>query len=258
MDLSLRHKGFVFKKEYMKGCEHVFKKMIQIVEDILGPSGVSKPVDKTKQKSVISTYKEQTGNGLFSTMFNKGNYGEFSAYGKLASLPGYHKALFNIYIPNGKGKTTEIDLVYLHQTGIYVIESKNYSGWIFGDEKSQNWMQTFPNGQKFSFYNPIKQNNGHIKALKVLLPSIETAHFTSVIVFSERCELKKVSYEAKDTYVIKRNHLSNLMKQSIQSSPNILEATYIDKIYNFLSQYQMVEKSVKEQHVEKIKGKFSP
>lgn len=235
----------------------MFKKIIQRVEDLLNPSVVSKPVAKPKQKSVISTYKEQTGNGLFSTMFNKGNYGEFSSYGKLAKLPGYHKALFNIYIPNGKEQTTEIDLVYLHETGIYVIESKNYSGWIFGDEKSQKWMQTFPNGQKFSFYNPIRQNIGHIIALKALLPSIETAQFTSIIVFSERCELKKVTCEAKYTYVIKRNRLSKLMEQQIQSSPKIMETAYIDKIYNFLSQYQKVDKTVKEQHIETIKGKFS-
>lgn len=234
----------------------MFKKIINRVEELLSSSAASKPADKPKQKSVISIYKEQTGNGLFSTMFNKGRYGEFSSYGKLAKLPGYHKTLFNIYIPNGKEQTTEIDLVYLHETGIYVIESKNYSGWIFGDEKSQKWMQTFPNGQKFSFYNPIKQNLGHIKALNALLPSIETAQFTSVIVFSERCELKKVTCEAKDTYVIKRNRLSKLMEQQIQGSPNILEAAYIDKIYNFLSQYQKVDKSVKEQHTEEIKGKF--
>ncbi|WP_144511438.1 nuclease-related domain-containing protein [Bacillus sp. FJAT-22090] len=235
----------------------MFKKIISRVEDFFNLSAASKLADKPKQKSVISTYKEQTGNGLFSTMFNKGHYGEFSSYGKLAKLPGYHKALFNIYIPNGKEQTTEIDLVYLHETGIYVIESKNYGGWIFGDMKSQNWMQTFQNGQKFSFYNPIKQNLGHIKALKALLPSIETAQFTSVIVFSERCELKKVTCEVKDTYVIKRNHLSKLMEQQIQDSPNTLEATYIDKIYDFLSQYQKVDKSVKEQHTEKIKAKFS-
>lgn len=249
---------WVSKERIKKGGEHLLKKIIQRVEDLLSPSEAraSKHADKPKQKSVISTYKEQTGNGLFSTMFNKGNYGEFSSYGKMAKLPGYHKALFNIYIPSGKEQTTEIDLVYLHETGIYVIESKNYSGWIFGDEKSQKWMQTFPNGQKFSFYNPIKQNMGHIKALKSLLPSIESVQFTSVIVFSERSELKKVTCEEKDTYITKRNHLSKLMAQQIQDSPNILEASYIDKIYNFLSQYQKVDKSVKEQHIEKIKGKF--
>ncbi|HWL12273.1 MAG TPA: nuclease-related domain-containing protein [Ureibacillus sp.] len=235
----------------------MLKKLISNVLDLLSPTTTTKRTDKPKQKSVISTYKEQTGNGLLSTMFNKGNYGEFSSYGKMAKLPGHHKALFNIYIPNGKEQTTEIDLVFLHETGIYVIESKNYSGWIFGDEKSQKWMQTFPNAQKFPFYNPIKQNIGHIKALQSLLPSIEQEHYKSIIVFSERCELKKVSYEAKDTSVIKRYDLTKLMKQQINASPNILEPAYIDRIYNFLAQYQKADKAVKDEHVAKIKEKHS-
>ena len=240
-----------------KEVEILFKKLISGVVNLLSSPTSMKTTDKPKQKSVISTYKEQTGNGLLSTMFNKGNYGEFLSYGKMAKLPGHHKALFNIYIPNGKAQTTEIDLVFIHETGIYVIESKNYSGWIFGDEKSQMWIQTFPNGQKYPFYNPIKQNIGHIKALQSLLPSIEQEHYKSVIVFSERCELKKVSYEAKDTYIIKRYDLTKLMKQQINASPNILEPAYIDRIYNFLAQYQKADKAVKDEHVAKIKEKHS-
>ncbi|WP_052130104.1 nuclease-related domain-containing protein [Ureibacillus sinduriensis] len=233
----------------------MFKKLIGNVKDLLNPPTSTQPTDKPKKKSVLSTYKEQTGNGLLATMFNKGNYGEFSSYGKMAKLPGYHKALFNIYIPNGKEQTTEVDLVFLHETGIYVIESKNYSGWIFGDEKSQKWMQTFPNGQKYSFYNPLKQNFGHIKALQALLPSIDQEHYKSIIVFSERCELKKVAYEVKDTYVIKRDNLTKLMKQQIEASPKRLEPDHIDRIYGFLAQYQLADKTVKQEHVERIKEK---
>ncbi|WP_168193776.1 nuclease-related domain-containing protein [Lysinibacillus sp. SGAir0095] len=233
----------------------MFKKLISNVVDLLNPPTSTAPTAKLKKKSVLSTYKEQTGNGFLTTLFNKGNYGEFSSYGKMAKLPGYHKALFNLYIPNGKEQTTEIDLVYIHETGIYVIESKNYSGWIFGDEKSQKWMQTFPNGQKFPFYNPIKQNIGHIKALQALLPSIEKAQYQSVIVFSERCELKKISFEADNTYVIKRYHLAKLMTKQIEASPKILEPAYIDRIYNFLAQYQKADQTVKQEHVEKIKEK---
>ena len=43
------------------------------------------------------------------------------------------KILRNVYIPKDNGETTEIDVVYITQKGIFVIESKNYSGWIFGD-----------------------------------------------------------------------------------------------------------------------------
>ena len=46
----------------------------------------------------------------------------------------------NLYIPKGDGTTIEIDLLLVDTTSIYVIESKNSSGWIFGDEKSKNWV----------------------------------------------------------------------------------------------------------------------
>ncbi len=60
--------------------------------------------------------------------------------------------LRNIYLPKENGETSEVDVVYITQKGIFVIESKNYSGWIFGDEKSQKWTMSFPNGQKNQFY----------------------------------------------------------------------------------------------------------
>lgn len=47
----------------------------------------------------------------------------------------------NCYIPNRSGDKIEIDMIMLCQKGIYVIENKNYSGWIFGDEKSKNWCE---------------------------------------------------------------------------------------------------------------------
>ena len=67
-------------------------------------------------------------------------------------------------MPRDDGETTEIDVLMLHTSGIYVFESKNYSGWIFGDEKSKTWTQTLPNGrgrraQKERFLNPIYFKN---------------------------------------------------------------------------------------------------
>ena len=56
--------------------------------------------------------------------------------------------LRNLYVPKENGETTEIDLVYITQKGVFVIESKNYSGWIFGNEKDQYWTASLSNGQK--------------------------------------------------------------------------------------------------------------
>ena len=45
------------------------------------------------------------------------------------------RTLRNVYIPKDNEETSEIDVVYITQKGIFVFESKNYTGWIFGDEK---------------------------------------------------------------------------------------------------------------------------
>lgn len=47
------------------------------------------------------------------------------------------KLLLTAILKKNDGSTIELDIVMIHETGIYVFESKNYSGWIFGSEKKQ-------------------------------------------------------------------------------------------------------------------------
>ena len=77
-----------------------------------------------------SGYKSASGNSFLKTILDKGNYGEFLTFVYLEKLEGNHKIMTNLYIPKSDGTTTEIDLIMISQTGIYVFESKNYSGWI--------------------------------------------------------------------------------------------------------------------------------
>lgn len=88
---------------------------------------------------------------------NVGQYGEYlTEYALLSrSMEGYYVVLKNLYLPM-KGKTTEIDLLMIHEKGIFVFESKNYSGWIFGSEDQLKWTQCFKSGQREHFYNPYK------------------------------------------------------------------------------------------------------
>jgi len=104
---------------------------------------------------------------------NSGLYGEYLTYKKLARLDGNKRFLFYCYIPKDDGTTLDVDVILMHPSGIYVFESKNYSGWIFGTETQKMWAQTFPNGRKEKFYNPIMQNSTHIKWLMSALPDID-------------------------------------------------------------------------------------
>lgn len=114
-----------------------------------------------------SQYKYISGNKFLKTILNKGNYGEFLTFCMLEKL-GESKILTNIYLPLNDG-TTEVDLLVVNCHGVFVFESKNYSGWIFGDEKNKMWTQTLKNGQKNKFFNPIWQNRAHISAIDAYL-----------------------------------------------------------------------------------------
>ena len=151
---------------------------------------------------------------------NAGQFGEYLIDYALQSngIEGERVVLTNLYLPM-KGKTTEIDLLMLHEKGIFVIESKYYSGWIFGSEDQLKWTQCFRNGRKEHFYNPVKQNRTHIRALAEYLSMPEEA-FSSYVVFSERCTLKKVPrYFDGDITVCRRHKMLRLMRKRIKDAP---------------------------------------
>ena len=94
--------------------------------------------------------------GLIKSLLHYRNAGQFGEYLidyalQSEGVEGECVVLTNLYLPM-KGKTTEIDLLMLHEKGIFVIESKYYSGWIFGSEDQLKWTQCFRNGRKEHFY----------------------------------------------------------------------------------------------------------
>lgn len=181
----------------------------------------------------------------------KGSFGEYCLYQDLKEMPGEKKILTNCYIPKSDGTTTEIDLVMIHETGIYVIESKNYSGWIFGTDNNQQWTQTFPNGKKFSFYNPIKQNLNHINNLKALI-GCDIPYF-SFVVFGDDCELKNITNKTK-TVVATTSTFKRILELTLTASNPCLDHKKINEILIKLSDYEYATKEEKLQHINNIKG----
>lgn len=70
-----------------------------------------------------------------------GSKGELNIFEDLKFLEKEPLFLFNIYIPINENKFTEIDVIMLHPSGIYVFESKNMKGCIFGNENDKYWTQ---------------------------------------------------------------------------------------------------------------------
>lgn len=99
----------------------------------------------------------------------------------------YH-AINNVTIPTSNG-TTQIDHVIVSRFGIFVVETKNYQGWIFGSAEQSQWTQSLPGGKKFKFQNPLHQNYRHIKSLSEFL-GLSEDKFHSVVMFWGESEFK--------------------------------------------------------------------
>ena len=79
--------------------------------------------------------------------------------------------------------TTQVDHILVSRFGIFVIETKHYKGWIFGDERSKEWTQVIWK-RKFKFQNPMHQNYKHVKAIQDILDFVPKEHITGIVVFT--------------------------------------------------------------------------
>lgn len=200
-------------------------------------------------------YASQTGTSWRKVYFDKGLYGEYLSFLKLQKVPGLKRFLFNAYIPTTKGGTSEVDLILIHPTGVFVIESKNYSGWIFGQDTDKTWTQSLENKKKCKFGNPVWQNEGHIKHLKGDLNAHAHLPFYNVVVFSERCELKKVSVTRENTWVIQRQHLTKTINKIIEQNSVALTTADIADVYRLLRPHMHVTDAQKRAHIDAIKAR---
>jgi restriction system protein len=98
-----------------------------------------------------------------------------------------YTSFHNVIVPTIDG-TAQIDHIVASQFGIFVIETKNASGWIFGCERDPKWTQVLF-GKKCQFQNPLRQNYGHTRALAEFL-LLDHSIFQSIIFFAARCEFK--------------------------------------------------------------------
>lgn len=94
----------------------------------------------------------------------KGKIGEKSVEAVLSLLPKNKYVVLNDLMFKNGSYTTQIDHIVVSIYGIFVIETKNYKGWIFGNANKDYWTQNIW-GHKYSLYNPLLQNENHISFL---------------------------------------------------------------------------------------------
>ena len=128
----------------------------------------------------------------------------------------------DLYVPRKSGTYSQIDAVLATSVGMIVFEVKDYSGWIFGDGRYENWTQVLSYGrEKYRFYNPVRQNAAHIKALKERLKHLGNIPCISVVVFYGNCELKRISNLPEDTWVASASRVFEVINDIEECYPEV-------------------------------------
>jgi hypothetical protein len=118
------------------------------------------------------------------------NYGEAllsRCVQKNFDAPDYH-LMNHLTLPLRDG-TTQVDHVLVSRFGVFVIETKDYKGWIFAGEKHRSWTQVLFNS-KFRFQNPILQNQMHVQVVRSLLEFLPPEAIKSAVVFTGDAEFR--------------------------------------------------------------------
>lgn len=201
-----------------------------------------------------TTYAHITHKSLLKMFFDAGSRGEFNIYRALAFLEKKGgRFLFNVYLPYKDG-TTEIDVLLFCSSGLYVFESKNYSGWIFGSADSRMWTQSLPRGKgrsshKEKFLNPIFQNALHLRQLKTFCASEDLSCY-SFIVFSDDCTFKSQIDTVPPVYVCHTGELVDVFRKTHQASTVHLTEERIQILYDLLYPRSQCTEQEKQAHID--------
>ena len=166
---------------------------------------------------VISYINHRKNIKLLCTVssLNRGTRAERRLIIKMLKMGVHPKTIFHdLYLQKKNGDFSQIDIVVAIPQGLLSIEIKDYSGWLFGNEKQLYWTQILNYGkEKYRFYNPIMQNAGHIKTLKEQSKQLANLPIFNIVLFAGNCTLKNVNYWTENTFVGYTGDISHVLKK---------------------------------------------
>ena len=179
--------------------------------------------------------------------FMKGKIGEAIVSLLLKEFTKKHngKVINDVIIVDEENKSSQIDHILFHTSGIYVIETKNFSGRIYGKESDKTWTQVLAKGKvKNKFYSPVLQNQKHIERMQNVL---------SISTFMESCI---VLIKGNIAFIDTPNTYSPLsLRKHILSKINedIIPFEQVEYIYERINNFKSNPTKTIEEHVNEIK-----
>ena len=177
----------------------------------------------------------------------KGWFGEKTIALFLSRLPKEeYTILRDISLTTDTG-TTQIDHIVVSLYGIFIIETKNYKGWIFGGEKSPLWTQNIY-GKKKSFMNPLLQNYAHVKAVEARLGSYANVPILPIVAFSPNSDLKTKT----TSHVVHFQKVNGVIREYHHK---VIEPADIAAIVEIICNQDVTSSETRKEHIALIREK---
>ena len=171
----------------------------------------------------------------------RGKHGENRVKWVIGETVENEQYVINDLIVSNNENTAQIDHIVINPRGVFVIETKNYSGEIYGSENQREWTQVLAYGNvKNKLYNPLKQNATHIYNVKKIVGNLP---IHSLVVFVQN-----------NTNHIEANNVIPLsdLKRTLNSGVSVLSVKQMEKAYQLLLANK-TEISTKE-HIDNIRA----
>lgn len=179
----------------------------------------------------------------------KGAMGEMRVSHILAKLPKERYEVFNDVMLMTEHGTTQIDHIVVSRYGVFVIETKTMTGWIYGSENDKYWTQNIY-GNKYQLYNPVFQNNGHVRALRKILDDDGKIFIYPIVAFSRQASLKVY---LKESCVIYWRQIQNTIESFTERRLTDEQVLYVgNKIFE--NRIDTSEKGVKKEHKKSVRA----
>ena len=205
-------------------------------------------------KEIKKAYEYESGKNPVYINKERGEALEYEVFKILYKNRG--KVLSNLYVEKYDNKTSEVDIVYIHKTGIYVVECKDINAFmIIGKESDKKWTCIYSKHYKRAMYNPLKQNYSHIVSLKKILKYPDN-YYTSIVVVSSK-NVKCTYSSNNQNYnqkIVTINKLRNYIDQLVDKKEEKLSEEEILKSYKILHEkYSNASTVIKKNHKENIR-----
>lgn len=186
----------------------------------------------------------------------KGSFGEILTQ-QFSKIFTDALVLRDVLIECGDNSTTQIDLILIDSTGLYVVEIKNFSGGtVYGDGTKKTWYY-YKNGSRYDLYSPLMQNRNHIRHLKRFLSRFGDVPCFSILLLL--CDDFKVSNINKpgitDTGICNSLlEMRALIGEIAQENPAIYFVEQKQEIFNYISANQINGNGARRAHESRVRS----